>query len=241
MLSFHGSGFTGYGCLLVLACAYAPNATAGMPIAVAPVVVKLDKATDFSSVEVFNRGTLATGIEVEVLKVKWQDGNEQYEASNDFVVSPPAFRVAGEKSRMVRFHYSGQRQNMEGFYRLFIRQLPEASSTSQVEMVFNIGIPIFIAPLSAKPQLSISNSASSGMTGMTVAGTTAANATTAELRNTGHVTLTVFELEGTSCAGGPQKVAARISPAQKFTLPTDLSRCATAARTDSGRIPLTPP
>ena len=120
MLSFCVTGLAKYGCLL-LACTYALNATAGMPIAVAPVVVKLDKATDFSSVEVFNRGTLATGIEVEVLKVKWQDGNEQYEASNDFVVSPPAFRVAGEKSRMVRFHYSGQRQNMEGFYRLFIR------------------------------------------------------------------------------------------------------------------------
>ena len=237
MLSFRVTGLPKFGGLL-LACVYALNATAGMPIAVAPVVVKLDKATDFSSVEVFNRGTLATGIEVEVLKVKWQDGSEQYEASNDFVVSPPAFRVAGEKSRMVRFHYSGQRQNMEGFYRLFIRQLPEASSTSQVEMVFNIGIPIFIAPLSAQPQLSISSSASSGMT---VAGTRAANATTAELRNTGNVTLTVFELEGTSCAGGPQKVVARISPAQKFTLQTDLSRCATAARTDSGRIPLTPP
>ncbi len=238
MLSFRVTGLLRHGCLLLMACACALNATAGMPIAVAPVVIKLDKTTDFSSVEVFNRGNQATGIEVEVLKVKWHDGNEQYEATNDFVVSPPAFRVAGEKSRMIRFHYSGQRQNMEGFYRLFIRQLPEASTSSQVEMIFNIGIPIFIAPLTAQPGLSISSSANPGTA---VAGTTVANAITAELRNTGNVTLTVFELEGTSCTGGPQKVAARISPAQKFRLPTDVSRCATAARTDSGRIPLTPP
>ena len=230
MLSFRSTGLAQYGCLLLLACAFALNASAGMPIAVAPVVVKLDKATDFSAVEVFNRGTHATGIEVEVLKVKWQDGSEQYEATSDFVVSPPAFRVAGEKSRVVRFHYSGQRHATEGFYRLFIRQLPETSTSNQVEMVFNLGIPIFIAPQISQPALAIGKSSAA-----------AATASSAELRNTGNVTLTVFELDGASCTGGPQKVLARISPAQTLRLPTDVSRCATAARTDAGQIPLTVP
>ena len=236
MWSFSGPDLKRCGYLLLLACAYAyaSTAMAGTPMAVAPVVVKLDNATDFASVEVFNRGTQATGIEVEVLKVSWRDGNEQYEASNDFVVSPPTFRVSGEKSRLVRFHYSGQRQNMEGFYRLFIRQLPEAGITNQVEMVFNIGIPIFVAPLSAQPSLGIRSLATS-----TVPGGTSPNTAAAELRNTGNVTLTVFELEGTNCPGGPQKVLARISPGQKLALQTDVSRCATAARTDGGRIPLT--
>ena len=60
------------------------------------------------------------------MRVSWVDGKEQYEATQDFVVSPPSFRLGPEKSRMVRFKYSGTRQNVEGFYRLFVRQLPEA-------------------------------------------------------------------------------------------------------------------
>lgn len=191
------------------------------PIAVAPVVVRLDPATDIAGVEVSNRGELPSGIEVEVMRVKWLNGAEQYEATTDFVVSPPAFRLQGGKSRMVRFKYAGQRSDAEGFYRLFLRQLPQEKVDNEISMVFNIGVPVFIAPLQARPALQLVGSAS-------------------ELRNTGNVTVTVLHLESKACAA-PLKLVARVAPEQKLSLNADQLRCATHAHTDRGLLPLAAP
>lgn len=192
-----------------------------IPIAVAPVMVRLEPTNDIAGVEVSNRGDTASGIEVEVMRVNWVNGREQYEPTAEFVVSPPSFRLQARKSRMVRFKYNGQRQDIEGFYRLFIRQLPQETTDNQINMVFNIGVPVFIGPLQARPALQLVASA-------------------AELRNTGNVTLTVLNLEGNSCPGA-LKVMARVAPAQKLALSAEQTRCATGAQTDRGVIVLTTP
>ena len=199
--------------------------TGGIPIAVAPVVVRMDMLTEFSAVEVSNRGDRPTSIEVEVVKVTWADGREQYAPTQDFTVSPPVFRMHGGKSRMVRFKFTAQRQENEGFYRLFIHQLPEEIAGNQVTMVFNLGVPIFIAPRRSQPALSLYGSTGQGEA--------------AELHNTGNVTLTVMGLDGQGCPSGPQKVLARLSPAQKLVLQNTASSCVTSARTDQGVIQLT--
>lgn len=203
--------------MLPLTAAQANN----VPIAVAPVTVRLDVATDIAGVEVSNRGETPSGVEVEIMRVKWVNGLEQYEPTQDFVVSPPSFRLLPSKGRMVRFKYNGARHEMEGFYRLFIRQLPPEQSDNQINMVFNIGIPVFIAPIKATPALEMS--ASGG-----------------ELRNTGNVTLTVLRLEGKDCAS-PLPVTARISPGQKLGIVASQARCATVAQTDKGSIALNGP
>lgn len=204
---------------LLLPCAMA-GAAGSIPIAVAPVSVKLDTASEYAAVEVSNRGDQATGIEIEVMRVKWVDGQEQYEPTKDFVVSPPAFRIQPAKGRMVRFRYTGGRDEVEGFYRLFIRQLPEDLGPNQVTMVFNLGVPVFIAPLTSRPALAIAAT---------------------ELRNTGNVTLSISELESAGCPDGPQKLQVRLAPQQKLALKNDLTRCASAAQTDRGVIPLAKP
>lgn len=198
-----------------------PTLASSVPIAVAPVMVRLDVATDIAGVEVSNRGEAPSGVEVEIMRVRWVNGVEQYEASQDFVVSPPAFRLLAGKARMVRFKYNGTRRDTEGFYRLFIRQLPPEQSTNQINMVFNLGVPVFIAPLNATPALQISAAAD-------------------ELRNTGNVTLTITSLEGQSCAG-PVPLTARVSPGQKVALPAAQARCAKTAQTDKGSIALSTP
>lgn len=205
------------GLLLPLTAAHAAGS---IPIAVAPVSVKLDVASEYAAVEVSNRGEQATGIEIEVMQVRWKDGQEVYEPTKEFVISPPAFRVQPGKGRMVRFRYLGGRGDMEGFYRLFIRQLPEDSGANQVSMVFNLGVPVFVAPVSSLPALAIGST---------------------ELRNTGNVTLSVSQVEGQSCPDGPLKLQVRLAPQQKLALKNDLSRCATGAQTDRGLIPLAKP
>lgn len=216
---------------LVLAFALASAALAAdassIPIGIAPVVVKMDTATEFSAVEVSNRGDRATGIEIELVQVKWRDGLEIYEATQDFIVSPPAFRVEAGKSRMVRFRYTGARHETEGFYRLFVRQLAEEVAGNQINMVFNLGVPIFIAPTTSHPALALVSATGPDKP--------------AELRNTGNVTLTVLQLEGKSCVDGPKKVMVRLSPGQKSVLQADMATCATSARTDRGLIQLLRP
>lgn len=195
-----------------------------IPLAVAPVTVKMDTATEFAAVEVSNRGDLATGIEAEIMRVRWVDGREQYEPSTDFVVSPAAFRLAAGKSRMVRFQYAAKRQDSEGFYRLFIRQLPESLPGNQISMVFNLGVPVFVAPTASRPQLVIAGPPGTG--------------SPAALRNTGNVTLNLLQLEGSSCPEGSQKLLARLSPDQQLPLKASQSQYATGVQTDRGLIPL---
>ncbi|SFU38635.1 Pili and flagellar-assembly chaperone, PapD N-terminal domain [Polaromonas sp. YR568] len=215
--------------LLALGCLLPAGAACmatGIPIAVSPVSVKMDTATEYGGVEVSNRGEQATGIQAEIVRVHWVDGQERYEPTADFVVSPPTFRLQPGKNRMVRFRYSGPREDMERFYRLYIRQLPEASTAGQVNMVFNLGIPVFIAPHQARPALVL---------------TPSSGGAPAELSNTGNVTLSVAHLEGKDCPPGPLKVASRLSPRQKLVLKTDVPGCTTAALTDRGLIPLATP
>ena len=208
-------------CSLLLAAASAALA-ANLPIAVSPVAVKLNLATEFGALTVSNRGNKSTGIEAEAFRVRWVNGQEQYEVSKDFVVSPPSFRLAANKDRLVRFRYTAARQESEGLYRLFIRQLPEGLAENQINMVVSLGVPIFVAPLNPRPALAVDGRSS-------------------ELLNPGNVTLNVFRLEGKDCPEDARKSLTRLSPGQKFVLQTEFARCATSAQTDRGRIALTPP
>lgn len=210
----------------LMSSAKAADANSAIPIAVSPVMVKMDTATEFSSVEVSNRGDRATGIELEVLKVSWLDGKEIYTPTKDFIVSPPAFRMQGGKGRMVRFRYTADRQATEGFYRLFVRQLLEDSGNGQINMVFNLGVPIFIAPLTSTPAIALGN---------------AAQPDEAELRNTGNVTLTLMQLEGAACPAGPRKLLARVAPAQKLVVKSEGLACMSGVRTDRGLVELARP
>ncbi len=92
-------------------------------------------------------------------------------------------------------------------------------------MVFKLGVPIFIAPLSPRPSLMLVRSTGPDRP--------------PELHNTGNVTLTVVELDGQGCPAGPQKVLARLSPEQKLVLRDSVMSCTTSARTDLGVVQLT--
>lgn len=219
--------FPGSRCLLVCSLVFLRPLAAGaegIPIAVAPVMVKMDTATEYSAVDVSNRGDRATGIEVEVVRVRWVDGREHYEPTSDFVVSPPTFLLAGQKSRLIRFRYTGARQETEGFFRLFIRQLPQAqTAVNQINMVFNLGVPVFVAPATSRPEL---EAASTG-------------GDAAELKNTGNVTLTLSQLEGAACTEGPHKLLARLAPGQTLKVKATSLQCATNVQTDRGPMALT--
>ncbi|MET0310933.1 MAG: fimbria/pilus periplasmic chaperone [Burkholderiaceae bacterium] len=201
-------------CMLALAgaCAFAQ----GSPFAVAPVTFKLDTATEFGAVEVSNRGEEPMGVEATLVRVRLVEGKETYEPADEFTFSPPTFRLQAGKSRLVRFRYSGPRGATEGVYRLFLRQLPEATGSQQIAMVFNIGVPIFVAPSTASPSLAIVK-----------------NGPAPRMENTGNVTVTVSQLEG--CAAATEKILVRLFPGQATDL-KEAQACATSAKTERGNI-----
>ncbi len=213
---------------------FSAHAAGNIPLAISPIIVKMGTASQFAAVEVSNRGDQATGIEVEMMRVEWVNGQEKYHPTTDFIVSPATFRLADMRNRMVRFRYSGPRNDTEGFYRLFIRQLPGVVSEKQLNMVFNLGIPVFIAPTTERAALALASPA---------AGTGAATGNTSfELRNTGNVTVTLIRLEGgAECPDGKQALQGRISPGQTFALKTNVLPCITNVQTDRGPISLTRP
>lgn len=213
----------GYGGAMLLS-ASASVVAANLPIAVSPVMIKLNTSTEFSAVLIGNRGDEATGIEVEIMRVQWIDGKEQYQPTQDFTVSPPTFRLSGKKERLVRFRYAGARHDTEDFFRMFIRQLPEETAPSKIDMVVSLAVPIFVAPVASHAALAV--------TSMAAAGNGHA------LRNSGNTTLTILKFSGTSCPQSAQKLVPRLSPGQQAALDTEIALCATSVQTDQGWIPL---
>jgi P pilus assembly chaperone PapD len=216
----------------MLISASASCSAANLPIAVSPVLIRLNTATEFSAVLVGNRGDEATGIEVEVMRVQWVDGKEQFQPTKDFIVSPPTFRLSGKKERLVRFRYTSARHESEDFFRLFIRQLPEETASSKIDMVVSLGVPIFVAPVTSHAALAVV--AVQADTSLAALGQNHA------LRNSGNVTLNIVKLSGNDCPQSSQKVFARLSPGQQAALDTEVARCATSVQTDQGWIPLAP-
>jgi fimbrial chaperone protein len=209
-----------------MACCAGLAGAQAIPIAVAPVVIKMDIATQFSAVEVGNRGDQATGIEAEIVRVRWVNGREEYEPTKDFLVSPPAFLLPAHKSRLVRFRFGNTRDDSEGFYRLFVRQLAEQEGpANQINMVFKLGVPIFVAPLVSRPALALFDGGISGT----------------QVKNSGNVTLTLSQLDGEKCSEGPLKMMVRLAPDQTIALLPAMQKCVTRALTDRGTLPLSTP
>jgi fimbrial chaperone protein len=208
-------------CLLTAAAAHAQVA----PIAVAPVVVRLQPGTDYGQVDISNRGSLPTGLEVSMVRMRWNGSAEEYTPTGDFVFSPPSLRLEGGKNRLLRFRYVGTRGDTEAAYRLFIRQLPDDSrAPDQIVMLVNLGVPVFVDPPAARPALSLSRENDA-----------------ATLRNVGNVTLTVTELAGEGCPAGAFAVGARLLPDQARPLKDKPLPCVSRALTDRGPVVLAAP
>ncbi len=204
---------------------WSPRAHAA-PVAVSPVVFKMDAATNFGALRVGNPGESQAGVEIEAVRVRLDGGREVYEPAEEFTVTPPSFLLKAGENRLVRFRYSGPRTAMEGVYRIFVRQLPDKGMAG-VSFAVNIGVPVFIAPTSAQPALAL---------GPVVNPAEGVPAGSMQLRNTGNVTVTVGQLEGANCLAQPVKVGTRLFPKQAVTLAEKPAACPLTAQSDRGPI-----
>ncbi len=75
-----------------------------------------------------------------------------YEDTSDIVVFPPIFKIRKGEQRLVRLGTTLGPTSREGAYRVFVEELPVADpkrSGPGINLVFKVGIPLFVSPLQA--------------------------------------------------------------------------------------------
>lgn len=99
----------------------------------------------------------------QVTVMDWHvvDGLDRYAITQDFIASPPLFKLASSASQVVRIGFrSPARQPVEQAYRLVLAEVPRPGNAAEVEGVVDFAVqyllPVFVAPsgTAANPSLS---------------------------------------------------------------------------------------
>ena len=129
-----------------------------------PMRVELSSAAPTAIVTVTNAGDAPVTVQVQAYAWSQPDGNDTYEETRGFIVSPPIFTIAPGANQIVRVALRGQAQaDVEGAYRLLFREVPPAEETAGDKTLFrialNMNIPLFVAPaavaVAPKPAFSV--------------------------------------------------------------------------------------
>lgn len=146
---------------LLLVLALLPIAAQAAGFSVAPMRGELGAKVKSASFTVANSN--ATALSFRVVVRKWtQDaqGNDVYVDSGDLVAYPMQFEVPANGKRIVRVGFEGAAPAKESAYRVYIEELPPAAAPSAgrvgaIAVVGRFGIPVFVKPEGARPQLAI--------------------------------------------------------------------------------------
>jgi fimbrial chaperone protein len=144
--------------LFVLALS-AGTAAQASTFGVSPIRVDLAGSVRTSAVVVTNNAK--TDLPLKIDAVSWtmdEAGQELYEPSSKLLFFPREMTIPPGESRTIRVGLEpGAAPTQEDTYRLFIRQQPTAtlagSSPTQVAVVVNFGVPVFVRQPGVKPQL----------------------------------------------------------------------------------------
>lgn len=89
----------------------------------------------------------------QITVLDWQvvDGADQYAATQNFIASPPLFKLAPSASQVVRIGFRHpERQPLEQAYRLVLAEVPRTGSTGEAAGVVDFSLqyllPVFVAP-----------------------------------------------------------------------------------------------
>ncbi|HNT43820.1 MAG TPA: fimbria/pilus periplasmic chaperone [Syntrophorhabdaceae bacterium] len=135
--------------IVLLSCAPA----SAQSFSVHPTRVSFDRTTKAQKLIIRNKG--ATDLSLQVGAFKWsqnKDGRDVYEDTSDIVVFPPIFKIRKGEQRLVRLGTTLGPTSREGAYRVFVEELPVADpkrSGPGINLVFKVGIPLFVSPLQA--------------------------------------------------------------------------------------------
>jgi fimbrial chaperone protein len=138
----------------------AAGTAAASSFSLAPIRLEMDAGHSAGVVTLHNEGDAP--VTVQVQPVAWsQDGkDDHYEKTGELIVTPPVFVVPPNGDRIVRVaRRVGPDQSDERTYRLFFQEVPEAAPAgfTGLSVALRVGIPVFMTPKGAKPDLTFSS------------------------------------------------------------------------------------
>ena len=139
-----------------------------LPVAVAqrfsvlPVVLDVNPERSLTTQTTFtNLDRVPMSFTVEVFEWTSQDGQDVLTPTPDVLVNPASFTLAPEGKQVIRLGVRRKPGERELTYRVFIRQAPPAgdaaapqASGTNVTVLLNLSLPVYIAAPSAAPQVS---------------------------------------------------------------------------------------
>lgn len=133
-------------CLLVGVCLPAQAA-----ITISPVIVHVPP-DGRAIITVRNERQREVLYQISVFRWLQVDGVDRYEATQDFIASPPMFTLAAAESQIIRVGFRNpQRLPLEQSYRLFLAEVPRPDDNSAergvVEFAMQYALPVFVAPI----------------------------------------------------------------------------------------------
>jgi fimbrial chaperone protein len=140
----------------LLAALFAVSDALAGSFSVAPVRLDVRVPRRAVSFEVQNSGDRAAQIQVE--RYRWiadKGGDDQLEATEDVIATPPIFTLSPGQKQIVRvLVFSALDPAREGTYRVILQETPlNDPLPNAVQALLRISMPLFITPRGAKPNI----------------------------------------------------------------------------------------
>jgi fimbrial chaperone protein len=139
--------------LLWLGCLLSVEANA-TSLEITPVAIHLVPGQNSTTIEVMNRGGLATAIQLRAYAWSQNGDQDVLVPTHEVILSPPIFTVPSGKTQTIRLllrresSAAGQRS-----YRLLLDEVPSAAAKDrQVMIAMRVSLPVIIASASPKPK-----------------------------------------------------------------------------------------
>jgi fimbrial chaperone protein len=141
--------------LLLLACPF-PREVRAASLEITPVLITLAAGQTATKIEVTNRGATPTAIQARAYRWTQPGDADAMTPTQDIIISPPIFTVAGGGSQTLRLLLRGGiAAGGDRSYRLLLDEVPPANTRSrQVALVLRLSLPVFLgAAASGRPAL----------------------------------------------------------------------------------------
>lgn len=153
-----------YLCVLIL-MSFAANVSFAGSFKVFPLKLNLNKSNKTTLFKITNTGDSEVTVQLETAKW-WQneDGEDQYDKTNDIVYFPKIVKVEAGQQRIIRIGYRGKEpsndpaNSIEQTYRIFAQELPElGEQNSALKFSLRFSVPIFVYSPSSTPKANVTS------------------------------------------------------------------------------------
>lgn len=142
--------------LIAAAAWFACASAAAGSFSITPVRIDIAAGRRAASLEIENTGGETAQVQAERFRWKRDNGgDDELEATDAFVVSPPIFSLAPGQKQIVRVLLLAPTDpRIETAYRLILQEVPQGDPPpNTVATVLRISLPIFVTPAGAQPDV----------------------------------------------------------------------------------------